>query len=154
MRFTVPGCLLFVLVVCTAARAGSASPAVVVKHLPRNQFTGAINNQTQNNTGVTKLKGGPYYENPFDVAQCSPTEANITINGLPGAICSPPCIDMGCPEGPGGIAARASCALQSGSGEQYCALLCDPEKLFASQCGSSASCKPLVGIGICTYDGP
>ena len=141
--------LVFISAVEVGAELVDSTAGLRTKILP-----GLLNHSIQNATQSEKTLDGPYYENPFDVAQCSPTEANITINGLPGAICSPPCIDMECPNGPGGIAARASCALQAGSGEQYCALLCDPEKSFDSQCGDSASCKPLVGIGICTYDGP
>ena len=140
---------LLVLISAVKVGAGLVDSGLRTKLLP-----GLLKQSMKNTTQPGKILGGPYYENPFDVAQCSPTEANITINGLPGAICSPPCIDMECPNGPGGIAARASCALQAGSGEQYCALLCDPGKSFDSQCGDSASCKPLVGIGICTYDGP
>ena len=96
---------------------------------------------------------GEYYENPYDVAECAPSEVNVTINGIPGAICSPPCEDMECPSDPA-VSARPSCALQSGSGEKYCALLCSPDeaktdkknKSFDDQCGDNASCKPLVGL--------
>ena len=91
-----------------------------------------------------------YYENPFDVTSCSSGEVNVTISGIEGAICSPPCPDMQCPSDPS-ISARAQCALQASSGEKYCALICSPER-SDDQCGDNASCKALIGIGICTYD--
>ena len=96
----------------------------------------------------TRVDG--FYENPYDVAECSSGEVNVSISGIGGAICSPPCPDMSCPSDPG-IAARAQCALQASSGEKYCALICSPES-SDDQCGDDASCKALVGIGICTYD--
>ena len=117
-------------------------------------------NPKLNNTEFHFQKSnGEYYENPYDVAECAPSEVNVTINGIPGAICSPPCEDMECPLDPA-VAARPSCALQSSSGAKYCALLCSPDetergkndKSFDNQCGDNASCKPLVGLGICTYD--
>ena len=113
-----------------------------------------------NNTKFQFQKSdGEYYENPYDVAECAPSEVNVTINGIPGAICSPPCEDMECPTDPA-VSARPSCALQSSSGARYCALLCSPDERkmgkkdesFDNQCGNDASCKPLVGLGICTYD--
>ena len=99
---------------------------------------------------VKRTDGNGFYENPYDVAECSSGEVNVTISGIGGAICSPPCPDMSCPSDPG-IAARAQCALQASSGEKYCALICSPES-SDNQCGDDASCKALVGIGICTYD--
>ena len=37
---------------------------------------------------------------PYDVAECSSGEVNVTISGIGGAICSPPCPDMSCPSDP------------------------------------------------------
>ena len=100
--------------------------------------------------GLKKNVLNGYYENPFDVTSCSSGEVNVTISGIEGAICSPPCPDMQCPRDPS-ISARAQCALQASSGEKYCALICSPER-SDDQCGDNASCKALIGIGICTYD--
>ena len=50
-----------------------------------------------------------------------------------------------------GCSASPACALQDSSGQNYCALMCDPEK-NDGVCGDNASCKSISGVGICTYD--
>ena len=50
-----------------------------------------------------------------------------------------------------GCTASPACALQDSSGQNYCALMCDPEK-NDGVCGDNASCKSISGVGICTYD--
>lgn len=86
---------------------------------------------------------------PFD--GCLPDETGIRIQGIEGGICSAKCKFGTCPKDvPSGSTAHPQCALQSPTGEQYCALICLP----GDSCGDSrASCKPVQGgIGICTYD--
>ena len=138
---------LMVIVVFAVLQASIAAPVSMRMQLdPKFNASKALSQKSN----------GEYYENPYDVSECQPSEVNVTINGIPGAICSPPCDDMECPSDPD-VAARPSCALQSGSGTKYCALLCSPDKSgngknFDDECGADASCKPLVGLGICTYD--
>ena len=138
------GCLFFI---SSFASAKSLKTSVVETSENNKDFSKKIMNASlilKNNVD------NGYYENPFDVTSCSDGEVNVTISGIGGAICSPPCPDMSCPSDPA-ISARAQCALQASSGEKYCALICSPE-VADSQCGENASCKALIGIGICTYD--
>jgi hypothetical protein len=52
---------------------------------------------------------------------------------------------------PTGVTAKPQCALQdSSSGSKYCALICAPGN--DAQCGTTASCKSIQSVGICTYD--
>ena len=59
----------------------------------------------------------------------------------------------------GGATATPQCALQDQSGDKFCALICSPDTLEwnlragDAQCGGAkASCKPIQGLGICTWD--
>ena len=52
---------------------------------------------------------------------------------------------------PAGVTASPQCALQDQSGNKYCVLLCTPS-VEDDQCGENASCKPIQGQGVCTYD--
>jgi hypothetical protein len=104
---------------------------------------------------------GTHYGDPFKGA-CQAKEINITITDVPGSTCSPPCQGFGdkkCPEDkPAGDTATPTCALTDPSGKKYCVLVCSPtlpivDQLAAdAQCGVDASCKPIQGTGICTYD--
>lgn len=74
--------------------------------------------------------------------------------GIPGAICTPKCSDfMPCPKDvPYGVTAQPTCALKDQSGNEYCVLLCKPGDLRgANECGD-ATCQPIQGLGICTFD--
>jgi hypothetical protein len=104
---------------------------------------------------------GTHYGDPFKGA-CQAKEINITITDVPGSTCSPPCEGLSgkkCPaDKPKGDTATPTCALKDTSGKAYCVLVCSPtlpivDQLAAdAQCGVDASCKPIQGTGICTYD--
>ncbi|GAB5368550.1 hypothetical protein AAMO2058_001329000 [Amorphochlora amoebiformis] len=83
---------------------------------------------------------------------CMSDEVAVQIQGIKGDFCSPKCSFVkSCPtDVPSGVTATPQCALQSTTGDQYCALLCTSAD--DAQCGSNASCKPIQGLGICTYD--
>ncbi|KAL1524679.1 hypothetical protein AB1Y20_019565 [Prymnesium parvum] len=93
---------------------------------------------------------------------CLSDEAEITIQGVSGDFCSPKCTGLfqTCPSDvPSGVTAMPQCALQdASSGSKYCALICSPtadikdQRAADAQCGTNASCKPIQGLGICTYD--
>ena len=87
---------------------------------------------------------------------CESDELKIQIQGIPGNLCSPECDASGsCPtDVPAGATATPECALSASTGEQYCALICDPTvEASDTQCGENASCKPgSASSGICTYD--
>merc|ERR1719409_1028292 len=90
---------------------------------------------------------------------CMSDEEPVQIQGISGDMCTPKCTGTTCPSDvPSGVTATPTCALQTTSGDKYCALLCSPstdeESLRAgdAQCGTNASCKAISGVGICTYD--
>ena len=98
-----------------------------------------------------------HYGNPYD-GPCLSDEVNVTVEGMTGAFCTPGCSTFkACPtDVPSTCTAQPQCALQdSGSGKKYCALMCTPgasAKVTNDECGDNASCKPIQGLGICTYD--
>merc|ERR1719183_1936529 len=120
-------------------------------------------------TGAKKASGagpspgpspGPtHYGDPYQHA-CEAKEENVTITGVKGAFCSPPCtLGIICPsDKPTGVTAKPQCALQTSAGAKYCALICSPStdkkslRAGDAQCGADASCKPISGVGLCTYD--
>jgi len=90
------------------------------------------------------------YGNP--TLGCAAGEMNVSVTGLPGDFCSPPCSATGaCPTSypPGtGATSQGECVLDTGSGDPtYCALLCVPP----NGCGTGATCQPIQGVGVCTY---
>ena len=90
---------------------------------------------------------------------CMADEKSITITGLGGDICSPPCDASGaCPtDVPSGVTATPTCALHDPAGNQFCALVCTPA-VGDAQCGEHASCKATGSSatppppGLCTFD--
>jgi hypothetical protein len=94
-----------------------------------------------------------HYGSPED--GCEDDETAFSIMGVAGSICSPTCTDSPCPTDlPDGVTATPTCALQNPqTGDKYCALICAPENLRrgAGQCGA-ATCQPIQGTGICTYE--
>merc|ERR1712139_82524 len=54
----------------------------------------------------------------------------------------------------GGDTATPQCALQTGSGAKYCALICTPSGLRGNgangECGTG-TCQAIQGTGLCTY---
>lgn len=85
---------------------------------------------------------------------CASGDENITITGLAGAFCSPKCTSSGgCPTDlPSGCSAQAECVLETpgSSKPTMCALICTPGQ--DDSCGKGASCKPIQGTGVCTYN--
>ena len=96
-----------------------------------------------------------HYEDPNTGSGCGSDEKRIKIQGLTGDFCSPMCDQSkqpACPADVGpGVTAKPQCTLKSPTGDQYCALLCNP-KSDDAQCGDNASCKPIQSLGLCTFD--
>eukprot|EP00543_Licmophora_paradoxa_P006284 CAMPEP_0202448324 /NCGR_PEP_ID=MMETSP1360-20130828/7149_1 /ASSEMBLY_ACC=CAM_ASM_000848 /TAXON_ID=515479 /ORGANISM="Licmophora paradoxa, Strain CCMP2313" /LENGTH=159 /DNA_ID=CAMNT_0049065845 /DNA_START=39 /DNA_END=518 /DNA_ORIENTATION=- len=100
---------------------------------------------------------------------CMADETPFQIQGVPGMICAPQCTTDQCPDDvPPGTTAKPTCALQTPTGDQFCALMCTPsgsssssssssrsnEKLRGSgdgECGD-ATCQEIQGVGLCTWD--
>merc|ERR1719247_1880569 len=100
-----------------------------------------------------KLAAQTHYGDPYKGA-CESDEKNVTIQGVPGAVCTPECtgiLKTKCPtDVPSGVTAAPQCALKDQSGNKYCALICQPGANDGA-CGS-ATCKSISGVGLCTYD--
>jgi hypothetical protein len=103
-----------------------------------------------------------HYGDPL-AGPCMSDEQNITITGVAGSVCSPAAtgvLKQKCPtDTPAGCTITPAAILQDQSGDKYCALECSPalpikdQKLADSICGvDNMSCKPISGVGICTYD--
>eukprot|EP00548_Thalassiothrix_antarctica_P004102 CAMPEP_0194145390 /NCGR_PEP_ID=MMETSP0152-20130528/17330_1 /TAXON_ID=1049557 /ORGANISM="Thalassiothrix antarctica, Strain L6-D1" /LENGTH=131 /DNA_ID=CAMNT_0038845619 /DNA_START=144 /DNA_END=539 /DNA_ORIENTATION=+ len=86
---------------------------------------------------------------------CKADERSFQIQGIPGEICTPACVNGQCPDDVSdGVTATPVCALSLPNGEKYCALVCKPERFLRSSddgCGD-ATCRPIQGVGICTFD--
>eukprot|EP00462_Mataza_sp_D1_P003169 CAMPEP_0175103112 /NCGR_PEP_ID=MMETSP0086_2-20121207/8871_1 /TAXON_ID=136419 /ORGANISM="Unknown Unknown, Strain D1" /LENGTH=134 /DNA_ID=CAMNT_0016378117 /DNA_START=20 /DNA_END=424 /DNA_ORIENTATION=- len=98
-----------------------------------------------------------HYGDPKD--GCESDEQAVQVQGVQGDFCSPPCTAGVCPKDvPSGVTAKPECALQTTTGSKYCALICSPslpiknQMVADAQCGTNASCKPISGVGLCTYD--
>jgi len=100
--------------------------------------------------GPSPKPSGNHYNDPY-VTSCTGGDVNMTIQGVAGAMCSPECTSS-CPSAPSGFTADPECALQSTSGEKYCALICEPGSSSACDPSAKATCKSIQGTGICTYD--
>jgi hypothetical protein len=89
---------------------------------------------------------------PWDPNTCMEPSIPVTINGLTGDVCSPPCsVDADCPPGPVGTNPQCALILDMAMDPSNCALVCDPVN---DGCPVGASCKEIVdqpGVGICTY---
>lgn len=90
---------------------------------------------------------------------CESDEQAVQVQGVTGDFCSPKCTGSTCPTDiPAGVTAKPQCALQTPTGGKYCALICSPslpitnQRVADAQCGTNASCKPISGVGLCTYD--
>merc|ERR1719261_288176 len=94
-----------------------------------------------------------HYGDPL-AGPCESEEVNITVTGVAGSVCAPPCgLLKKCPaDVPTGVTAKPTCALQdSSTKKKYCALICTPGS-NDDQCGTNASCKSIQSVGLCTYD--
>jgi len=104
---------------------------------------------------VTLLRSNPtHYGDPK--TGCESDEQAVQVQGVSGNFCSPSCSSAGsCPsDKPAGDSAAPQCALQSPTGDKYCALICEPSELRANgangECGTG-SCQSVAGVGLCTY---
>ena len=113
-------------------------------------------------TVATGAPATSHYGDPL-VNDCMSDEQNITITGVAGSVCSPAAtgiLKQKCPtDVPAGCTIVPKALLQDQSGDKYCALECAPalpikdQKLADTICGvDNMSCKPISGVGICTYD--
>ncbi len=96
---------------------------------------------------------GPHFEDPKP-SGCQSDELSVQIEGIAGDYCSPYCSSsQPCPTDlPDGTTATPECVVetQGSSTPTNCALICDPSQ--SNQCPQNATCKPISGIGVCTYD--
>lgn len=119
-------------------------------------FAAAVSAVMGYETVMTKLTLNKNFgENPTHYGDpsggCMSDEMAVQVTGIDGDFCSPQCSNGSCPTDlPKSVTAAAQCALQTGDGSQYCALICDPNA-SSNQCGTG-SCKPIQGTGLCTYD--
>jgi hypothetical protein len=96
------------------------------------------------------LADGTHYDAPSK--GCLADELPFHIADVSGTICAPKCAFGQCPSDvPDCVTAVPTCALQLSDGTKYCALLCNPTNLRGGECGA-ATCQPIQGTGICTYD--
>ena len=101
-----------------------------------------------------------HYGDPCSAAGCLPDEQGASITGVDGAFCAAKCQGVlnKCPaDKPADASAVGECALSSSAGV-FCVLVCSPspsirdQKAADAACGAAASCKPVQGRGLCTYD--
>merc|ERR1719330_2211795 len=86
---------------------------------------------------------------------CESDEQAVQVQGVTGDFCTPQCSDSGsCPSDvPSGATAAPQCALQTTTGQKFCALICQPSVRLSGEngeCGTGA-CQSISGVGICTY---
>jgi hypothetical protein len=100
-----------------------------------------------------------HYGDPCSAGGCLADEQETALGGVDGSYCAPICTVADCPaDVPAGVTATPSCAVDAAAGGKLCALICSPtagirdQEAADAQCGDSASCKPISGTGICTYD--
>lgn len=99
---------------------------------------------------MVEVEAASHYEDPS--AGCEGDEVSVQITSVKGDFCTSACsLLKPCPtDVPAHVTAKPACALQDASqNKKYCALICDPSG--ANTCGE-ATCKPISGTGICTYD--
>ena len=117
------------------------------------------------------------FGNP-NVSPCRAGEVNMTIKGVPGIFCSPPCsATKACPPlnatlAPPGVndpapspriarAVQADCAIEekAGTTPTYCAMICDPTSIMPRNgCPGGAlhpnyvsTCQRVETVGMCMY---
>jgi hypothetical protein len=101
--------------------------------------------------GQVEVAAGAY-ENPYK-GPCGAGEKNLTLTGLPGAICGPACSPtVPCAPAPAGSTAKPQCAVDIAPSKtpNACALVCKPPGVGG--CPTGATCKPIQNVGICTYN--
>merc|ERR1712238_409138 len=71
-----------------------------------------------------------------------------------GTFCSSSCATHPCPtDVPVGVKLEPQCALQSPTGEKFCAILCNPADAEGLSCGQVMQCATIPGSpqGVCDY---
>jgi len=105
--------------------------------------------------GAVKATGNPTHYGDPKPNGCNADELAVQVETITGDFCSPYCsTSMPCPSDlPTGTTAAAECVLETAgsSSPTNCALICSPSG-GNDQCPQNASCKPISGIGVCTYD--
>lgn len=142
--------MLFAAAVAAGCATGLATPAIETSLTA--EFQDKVKMAQLYAMMIPDVKAGCDFADPFKTA-CQPNEVNITIQGVPGSICTPPCENGACPMTPcSGILAKPQCALQDQSGNKYCALLCSPGS-NTTQCSHDEhmGCQAISGTGVCTY---
>ena len=139
------------------AVALALSQGVVASAAPSFQATTFLLAPSQ--LGAVATTAGTHYGDPCSSAGCESDEQPVSVTGIDGSFCSPDCTTAACPtDVPAGATATPQCALTAPSGAKGCALMCSPsatikdQKVADAACGAGASCKPIQGTGICTYD--
>lgn len=154
--------------VSTTAADDAAVPVLHFENLEHDSSSGfaggaaSILMMAESSSTGTNLQS--HYGSPAD--GCQPDEMKFQISGVPGDICAPQCTDTPCPTDlPDGVTAAPTCALKNpATGDKYCVLLCSPSastgdnsmlslraRVGDGQCGA-ATCQPVQGAGVCTYD--
>ena len=144
--------------VCTwckcAAVPSSCFDLTDAKRLPAGVFICDKKEQEQEEQqaaiGKKKKKGGDY-EDPGATDTCHAGEQAAQIQGVKGAFCSPKCsASESCPAAPKGTTAGPECCVETAGAKKptYCALICES----GETCPKGATCKPVQGVGICTYN--
>lgn len=98
---------------------------------------------------IVQKKNVSHYGDPLG-RECLTNEMNISVEGIDGWFCSPICTDKPCPtDVPVNVSAKPTCDIQDGqTGDMLCGLVCASN----TTCGHNATCKPIAGTGLCTYD--
>jgi len=102
----------------------------------------------------TEVKANPTHYGDPKPDGCLSDELSVQVTGLSGDFCSPYCsTSKPCPSDlPTGTTATAECVLETAgsSAPTNCALICTPTR--NDECPMNSTCKPISGIGVCTYD--
>ena len=96
---------------------------------------------------VSMATNPSHYGNPK--TGCQIDEEAVRVSGMSGDFCSPKCDSRdACPKDmPAGDSADPECALRTGSGEKFCALLCTSD----ADCGCSIPIfSPTVAVATLT----
>lgn len=142
---------------CLIATASTFLATATTAHVEQLQFLVSDFHKDAALVVATTDEASTHYGSPKN--GCQDDEAIMSIMGVSGSICSPSCTDSPCPvDVPDGVTATPTCALQNPqTGDKYCALICAPMSMLRhsssgdGQCGA-ASCQPISGTGICTYE--
>merc|ERR1712238_66830 len=83
-----------------------------------------------------------HYEQP----PCQADELAVRMSNVEGTFCSSSCAKHPCPtDVPVGVKLEPQCALQSPTGEKYCAILCNPADAEGLPCGPVMQCATIPG---------